>query len=56
MVSCMSYHFCHENVVCLSSLLHIYSKAQTNTSTLEANTMNPDQTAPKGAGSMMFAI
>ena len=37
----------------------IFSKTLWNTFTMEANTMNPDQTAPTGAvwcGSMLFAI
>ena len=37
----------------------IYSNALQNTFVMEANTMNPDQTAPKGAvwsGSILFAI
>ena len=45
-------HFCPENA-CISSVA--YQKPFTS----EANTMKPDQTAPKGAvwsGSLLFAI
>ena len=40
--------FCPEHVVCLLCLLHILNALQ-NTFTMEANIMNSDQTAPKGA-------
>ena len=43
----MPLFFCPENVVCL--LLLPYSDALQINFITEANTMNPDQTAPKGA-------
>ena len=43
--------FCPENTVCLSAyyICCVYSNALQTNSITEANTMNPDQTAPKGA-------
>ena len=40
--------FCPENVVCfLQCCIHVYSRALQINFNIEANTMNPDQTAPK---------
>ena len=50
--------FCYKKIVCLLCLLHIF-KWTTENFYQEANTMNPDQTAPKRAvwsGSILFAI
>ena len=42
--------FCHESVVCFLCLLHIFKCTYSiMIFTLEATTMYPDQTAPKGA-------
>ena len=38
-------YFCPENVVCLIHLPHVF-KGLKNGFTMEASTMNPDQTAP----------
>ena len=49
--SAIFYFFCPENVVCLLHLLHIFC-IQVHFSPdliIEAITMNPDQTAPKGS-------
>ena len=42
-----SIYFCPENVVCFICLLHIFKC--TSDFNMEANTMNPDQTAPHGS-------
>ena len=48
----LSIHFCPENVVCFKHLLHMIEKINVHFRLLlimEANTMNPDQTAPKSS-------
>ena len=39
--------FCHENVICLLQLLYNIQVLFRLDIMIEANTMNPDQTAPK---------
>ena len=46
LLSC-HYCFCHKNVVCFIHLLHVF-KCTPEIFYKEANTMNPDQTAPFG--------
>ena len=45
--------FCPENVVCLMCLLHKFKCTTDYLFTMEANTINPDQTA---TGFILFAI